>query len=86
MFYGWARLRIASEDPRDLPGMVEEIQAHYGKVGLTGIDVVWPSGTAQEQLLYEAVPGAPVEDGCMPTTGTGRAGMAADRRGLPTPR
>lgn len=99
LFYGWARLRVSSEDPSALAAMFEDLQAHYAKLGGTGIDVSWPVGAAQEQLLYEAVPGSSVcykswkqrwmleTVACaLPTASSGAGDEVGDYRGYTTGR
>ena len=58
--YGWARIRVDADRPEDLRAMFEAVQDHMGAIGGNGIDVVWPGGQAQIDLLAEAIPGLPV--------------------------
>jgi hypothetical protein len=63
--YGWARLRVDASDPRELPGMFQQVRKLMAGLGAhqdsRGIDVAWPGGGAgQAKLLVEGIPGQPV--------------------------
>lgn len=58
--YGWARIRVDADSPADLAEMYAEVRHQMDGAGGTGIDVAWPGGKAQVDLLAEGVPGMPV--------------------------
>lgn len=60
---GWATIRVDVADPADLPAAYEAVRDRMAKVGppgYRGIDVAWPGGAAQRDLLLASIPGWPV--------------------------
>lgn len=55
--FGWARMRVNGDSPSDLAEKYEEASQHYGAIGGTGIDLRWPGGMSQVDLLLEGIPG-----------------------------